>query len=518
MAGVMQWLSVASRRALVLSRTVEWNASGTLKTVPLLTRGVHVETSSARIEKLVPNEYDGPLVKTEVPGPKTKELIKELDAVNKNAATVQSFVDYDKCLGNYMVDVDGNRLLDTFAQISSIPIGYNHPAIIDVMKDPANLSLLVNRPALGVFPSGSFPSTLANVLLSVAPKGLSRVQTMMCGTCSNENAVKQALMWYRGKKRGGPPTQEELESCVIGKEPGCPPYTVLSFKGSFHGRTLGCLTLTHSKPIFRLDIPSMDWPYASFPRMKYPLEDFEAENRAEEDRCLKEVVEQMEKGLATGRDVAAMIIEPIQAEGGDNHASPYFFHQLQKICKQFGSVFIVDEVQTGCCTTGHFWAYESWNLPEAPDMVVFSKKMQAGGYYFKDEFAVDGPSRVFNTWMGDPPKLMLLGAVLDIIKRDNLITVARESGQVLLDGLKSLQDKYPDLLSRARGMGTFAAIDCKDPDTMGKVSRIVKNKGVFMGTCGTQSLRFRPSLVFQPHHVDIALDALDSTLADISVQ
>ncbi|XP_022092500.1 4-aminobutyrate aminotransferase, mitochondrial-like [Acanthaster planci] len=479
-------------------------------------RGVHV-SSSASVQKLLPNEYDGPLLQTEVPGPKTLELLKELDSVNRNAGTVQLFVDYEKSYGNYIVDMDGNRLLDTFAQISSIPIGYNHPAVIDAIKDPANLVHLVNRPALGVFPGAGFASNAADILLSVAPKGLSRVQTMMCGTCSNENAVKQALIWYRIKKRGGPPTAEELETCVSGQEPGCPPYTVLSFDGAFHGRTLGCLTLTHSKPIFRVDIPSMDnWPMAPFPRLKYPLEEHETENRAEEERCLKAVVEMMEQGLATGRDVAAVIVEPIQSEGGDHHASPYFFQQLQKICKEFGSVFIVDEVQTGCCTTGYFWASESWNLAEPPDFLVFSKKMLTGGYYFKDEFAVDQPSRIFNTWMGDTTRLLILGAVLEVVKKQNLIDVARESGQVLTEGLQSLQAKYPTLMSRARGMGTFAAFDGKNPETAAAIARKIKNKGVLMGMCSKQSIRYRPALIFQPHHVEIALDALDSTLAEMS--
>ncbi|XP_038064715.1 4-aminobutyrate aminotransferase, mitochondrial-like isoform X2 [Patiria miniata] len=351
-------------------------------------RGTHVR-SSAAIEKLLPEEYDGPLLQTEVPGPKTQQLMKELHAINKNAGNVQLFIDYERSHGNYVVDMDGNRLLDTFAQISSIPIGYNHPAIVDVIKDPSNLVHLVNRPALGVFPGADFASKLSEILMSVAPKGLNGVQTMMCGTCSNENAIKQALIWYRTQKRGGPPTQEELGSCNTGQEPGCPPYTVLSFDGAFHGRTLGCLTLTHSKPMFRVDIPTMNnWPVAPFPRLKYPLEEYTTENKAEEERCLKAVAEIMEKGQAGGRDVAAMIVEPIQSEGGDHHASPYFFQQLQQICKQFGTVFIVDEVQTGCCTTGHFWASDSWNLPEPPDFLVFSKKMQTGGYYFQDKFSV----------------------------------------------------------------------------------------------------------------------------------
>ncbi|XP_033630525.1 4-aminobutyrate aminotransferase, mitochondrial-like [Asterias rubens] len=490
--------------------------TGPLTRLARCSRGIHLGSTDSAARKLIPNEYEEPLIRTSIPGPKSKELLKNLDNITKNTGGVQYFVDFKESLGNYIVDVDGNRFLDTFMQISSIPVGYNHPAVLDALRDPEYLHIMVNRPALGVYPGSSFPTSLDRALLSVAPKGLKHVQPMMCGACSNENAIKQALLWYRREKRGGdPPTQEELETCLHGQEPGCPPYTVLSFDGSFHGRTIGCLSMTHSKPVFRLDIPSMDWPCAPFPRLQYPLEDFEAENRAEEDRCLKEVARQIEESRAKTRDVAALIIEPIQGEGGDNHASSYFFNQLQKICKEHGVAFIVDEVQTGCCTTGHFWAHEAWNLPEPPDFVVFSKKMLTGGYYFKEEFAVDGPSKVFNTWMGDPPKLLMLAAVVDVIKKEGLLDLARESGQHLMDGLQDLQAKYPQHLSRARGMGTHAAIDSIDGDTAAKIVRMARDKGVIMGACGKQSIRFRPSLVFQPHHVDIAIDTFNDVLSQL---
>ncbi|XP_022095786.1 4-aminobutyrate aminotransferase, mitochondrial-like [Acanthaster planci] len=465
-------------------------------------------------ENILPHivEYDGPLMTTAVPGPKSRELLKSLDDVTKNVETVQYFVDFEQSLGNYIVDADGNRLLDAFMHISSIPIGYNHPAVLDVVKNPANLSVFANRPALGFKPSKEYPAQLTNALVSVAPRGLKNVQTMMCGACSVEHALKQTYMWYRAKERGGPPTQEDLETCLLNKQPGNPKYSVLSFDGSFHGRTVACLSLSHSKIAHRIDIPTLDWPIAPFPRLQYPLDQFEQENRAEEDRCLAEVYSQIERQKKKGEPVVSIIVEAIQAEGGDNHATPYFFKQLQNISKEIGASFVLDEVQTGCLATGTFWAHEAWNLPEPPDFVCFSKKMLTAGYYFKEEFRPVGANRVFNTWMGDPPKVLLLEAVINQIRKDNLQDVVKMSGQYLLRGLEELQARYPHILSRARGVGTFCAVDCTDTDTTLKIVAAMRNGGVQIGNSGARSLRFRPALIFQPKHVAILLENLEATL------
>jgi 4-aminobutyrate aminotransferase / (S)-3-amino-2-methylpropionate transaminase len=156
--------------------------------------------------------------------------------------------------------------------------------------------------------------------------------------------------------------------------------------GAFHGRTLGTLSTTHSKAIHKVDIPAFDWPIASFPRYKYPLEDNVAENEAEDRRCLAEVDELFDKYNKAGNFVAGVIIEPVQAEGGDHHASPQFFQGLQKLTKKHGAALIVDEVQTGGGVSGKFWCHENFDLPEPADLVTFSKKMLTGGYYSLPEF------------------------------------------------------------------------------------------------------------------------------------
>jgi 4-aminobutyrate aminotransferase/(S)-3-amino-2-methylpropionate transaminase len=263
-----------------------------------------------------------------------------------------------------------------------------------------------------------------------------------------------------------------------------------------------------------LDIPSFDWPIAPFPKLKYPLEENVDYNKREEERCLEKVESLIKTWNDKGEFVAGVLVEPIQAEGGDNHASPEFFRSLQKICKAHDAAFIVDEVQTGGGATGKMWAHEHWGLDEPPTFVTFSKKMLSGGFYHTVQGApyFKQPYRIFNTWMGDPVRLVLLEEVIKVINEQDLLQNTRTTGQILLDGLKDLQRKYPNLVTNARGSGTFCAVDALDVKIGNSIVSSMRQKGVQCGGYNTKVMRLRPALVFQPRHAEIYLDTLDSVL------
>lgn len=126
------------------------------------------------VTSLVPGEPARPVVQTAIPGPKSQEMLKQMETIQISEA-LQFFVDYSKSIGNYLVDVDGNALLDIHTQISSIPIGYNHPDLLNILQDADHVRTFINRPALGMYPSDGYPQRVRNSLLSVAPKGHTQV-------------------------------------------------------------------------------------------------------------------------------------------------------------------------------------------------------------------------------------------------------------------------------------------------------------------------------------------------------
>jgi len=494
---------------MALLKTASSISSGVLRNA--VTASAAAASSSAR--RGFAGEPTAPAMKTECPGPESKRLMADLDTI-QSMPSVAFFADYDKSIGNYLFDADGNAMLDVFTNISSIPIGYNHPNMLKVFDDPEKRRALVNRPALGVFPNKNYVDLLRNVLISCAPQGLTEVTPMMCGSCSIENSFKLMYFKHMDKVRGGRDfNQEEMESCMINQAPGTPKLSVLSFHGGFHGRTAGALSVTHSKAIHKLDVPLFDWPVTDFPRYKYPLDENVRENEEEDKRCLALVEETLERQVKVANPCVGMIVEPIQSEGGDHHGSNAWFQGLQAICKKHDIVFLIDEVQTGCGPTGKFWAYEHFELDGPPDVLSFSKKMLTGGFYYKSELRAKQGFRIFNTWVGEPSKIMLLDSVLKTIKADNLLEETRKAGDVLLKGLNDAQNKFPGLVHSARGIGTYCAINADTSARRDAILTNLRKEGVHCGGCGDTAVRLRPALTFNAHHAQLFTEKLHKVLA-----
>lgn len=462
-------------------------------------------------------------MKTPVPGPETHRLMEELRPQGGMGGAVAFFNDYVASQGSYLVDADGNRMLDMFMQISSLPLGYNHPSLQACMSDPLMGPFAHSRAALGMMPPKELPGLLNESFLKIAPKGMTKVQPMLCGSSANENVFKSVFFRKRAQQRAQQGltatefTEEELDSCMLNQAPGCAnDLSIMSFSGGFHGRTLGALTCTHSKTVHKIDVPAFDWPTAPFPRLRYPLEENQVFNEAEEARCLEEVRSIFQQRKEEGRDVAGMIIEPVLSEGGDLHASKWFFHGLQKACKDYDAAFIVDEVQTGVCASGHMWAHEAWGLEESPDIVTFSKKALLGGYFYKDEYQPAQGYRIFNTWMGDATKLLFFRAVLETIEKEGLRDLVKSVGAKLLTILHDAAKTNPDYICNVRGVGSIIAFDCATPAHRDNFAAAMRNNGVFVGTNGTQSIRFRPALNFSLDHVAEFEDVFHKTLTQLS--
>ncbi|OGM46990.1 hypothetical protein ABOM_004443, partial [Aspergillus bombycis] len=420
---------------------------------------------SLSLKMTVIPEPSAPSMQTAVPGLLTNATKLELDVIF-DARTTQLVIDYDKSSGNYLVDIDGNAYLDVYAQIASIPVGYNNPTLVKAAQSPAMISALVNRPAIGNFPSQQWLDLLRGGLMRAAPRGCTQVFTAQSGSEANELAFKAAFMAYHRKQRGDVPC----------------------FKNSFHGRGFASLPATRSKPL------------------KYPVEEHEQDNRREEQRCLQEVGHLIDSWHCL---VAGIIVEPIQSEGGDNHASPEFFQGLQAITKTREICLVIDEVQTGFGGTGKFWGHEHWNLSAPADIVTFSKKAQTAGYFFSDSsLRPDKAYRQFNTWMGDAARIIMCNAVIDEILRENLVQKTARVGDILHDRLATLATKYPQFIQNLRGKrkGTYLAFDTPDSSTLLKEMRSL---GINIGSCGVSTIRLRPMLIFREEHISPLMEAFE---------
>ncbi|KAK6457132.1 4-aminobutyrate aminotransferase [Scheffersomyces xylosifermentans] len=464
--------------------------------------------------KYFPDEPTAPkVVTTEFPGSVSVKAQKDLAKVF-DARAAYFVADYEKSIGNYLVDVDGNVFLDVYAQIASIPLGYNNPALIEAAKSDKMTRAIVDRPALGNFPGKDSAEIIADVL-KVAPKGQDKLWSGLSGADANELAFKATFMWYQAQKRGYTKafSEEENISVMKNQAPGSPELAILSFERAFHGRLFASGSTTCSKPIHKLDLPSFKWPKAQFPSYKYPLDKHEAENAEEDKRCLA-IVENLFQTWSV--PIAGLLVEPIQSEGGDNHASQEFLQGLRDISLKHGALFIVDEVQTGVGATGKLWGYEHFDINPLPDIVTFSKKFQSAGYFFHDpEIVPNVAYRQFNTWCGDPARMILAGAIGKEVLKHDLPALTAKVGAYLYSKLEALQAKYPKYIQDLRGKdrGTFIAWSLEDGAARNKFLSDMKTVGVNIGGCAEESVRLRPTLVFEEKHADILVAAIEKVLS-----
>jgi 4-aminobutyrate aminotransferase/(S)-3-amino-2-methylpropionate transaminase len=464
-------------------------------------------------DDLFPGEPSPASMVTRVPGPRTEEL-RARHHKHQDARTVHYYQDARRSLGNYAVDVDGNTLLDVYGHIACVPVGYNHPALLEAFRSEKFAWLAGWRPALGVAPPPEWVDLVEGPLMRCAPKGHDRVMTVTTGAEAVENALKAAFAWKMRRRRDGRPwSADDLAAVMKNHQPGVHELKVISFEGAFHGRTLGALSATRSKAIHKLDFPAFDWPVVPFPANRFPLDAHVEENRALEARVLAQIEDVLRAAEGT---VAALIVEPIQGEGGDRHASASFFRALRSLLTKYEAAFIVDEVQTALGATGTFWAHEQWHLEEPPDVVTWSKKFQLGGLHLRADFVPTEAYRLFNTFLGDPLRAAQAEVILDVVARDGLIDHTRRTGELLVAGLADLCARYPAVFSQPRGLGTFAAVDVRDAATRDRILDGVRQIGLEAGGSGDRSIRFRPALVFGARHVAEAMERFDHVAKELA--
>jgi len=290
------------------------------------------------------------------------------------------------------------------------------------------------------------------------------------------------------------------------------------FKEAFHGRSGYTMSLTNtSDPKKYMYFPLFDWPRIENPKAHFPLEgDNLTKTRAAEARAIGHMIHVLE---TQGPDVACILIETIQGEGGDNHFTCDFWKQLRFLADKYEVLLIADEVQSGMGLTGKWWAYQ--HHPVVPDIVTFGKKSQVCGMMctkrideVKDN-VFQLSSRINSTWGGNLVDMIRCKRFLEIIEEDNLVQNSATVGAYFLDQLKNLQKKYPRSLFNSRGKGLMVAFDCFTPDYAAQVRSFAYDKDALIIGCGTQSVRFRPPLNCSKKEIDIIVNILDAAFTKL---
>jgi len=389
-------------------------------------------------------------------------------------------LDLEHSQGAHAVDaLTGHKYLDFASFYGSNPLGYRHPKLLEpeVQARLASAATVkVGNPDFDTAYYAEFVETLAR---TAAPPELPHYFFVEGGALAVENGMKAAFDWKARKNlAAGRP--------AMGSQ-------ILHFEQAFHGRAGYTLSVTNTDPTKTLHFPKFDWPRIAAPKVSFPLA-----------RHLPEIIESERASLAAvqsafdqrGHEIAAILIEPIQCEGGDNHFRPEFLAGLRRIADEREALLIFDEVQTGVGLTGAWWAYQK--LGVQPDVLCFAKKMQVGGILVSrriDEidsvFSV--PSRISSTWGGSLVDMVRATRILEIIEEDRLLENTTLRGAELRRGLELLAERLPEV-SNARGLGALCAVDLPTTELRNQVLKRCYQEQLIILSCGQRSLRFRPFL------------------------
>jgi len=409
--------------------------------------------------------------------------------------------DMEKSNGVYIYDSRNKRtLLDFFTCFASVPLGYNHPKMLndEAFKKSLMLAALTNPSNSDIYTTqyAQFVETFDRVGI---PEYLPHAFFIAGGSLAIENALKVAMDWKVQKNFAkGYKTEKGFK--------------VLHFEHAFHGRSGYTMSLTNTQPVKTKWYAKFDWPRVSTPQINFPQN---AGNHA--DLVMREEMSmaQIKKAFAENKDdICAIIIEPVQSEGGDNHIRREFAEQLRILADENEALLIYDEIQTGVGLTGKFWCHEHFGENARPDVIAFGKKMQVCGILAgrrvdeieNNVFKV--PSRINSTWGGSLVDMVRSSKIMEIIEEDDLCNKAAKTGKYLQNELIKIAEKYP-VISNVRGKGLLTAFDFPDTVTRDKfIRKGLKQNVMFLG-CGEHTIRFRPALIIDENHIDEGLTILE---------
>jgi 4-aminobutyrate aminotransferase / (S)-3-amino-2-methylpropionate transaminase / 5-aminovalerate transaminase len=416
-------------------------------------------------------------IKTGLPGPRSAEILARKERVIAEPLSIYLPLVIAEARGATLIDVDGNTFVDFAGGVGCMNVGHSHPRVVEAIREQSEL---FTHTDFTIIPYENYVG-LAERLLELAPiTGETRAAFFNAGAEAIENSIKFARAYTRRP-------------------------AVIAFEGAFHGRTLLALSLTSKTHPYKAGLG----PFAP-ETYRVPFDDLDALRHAFKTRVAAE-------------DVAAIVVEPVQGEGGFVVPSREFIHGLRDLCDEHRIVLVVDEVQTGFCRTGRTFAIEYFDVE--PDLMVVAKSIAAGlplsGVLGRSEI-MDAPddSAIGGTYVGNPVAIAAAHAVLDVIAEERLNERAEGIGETLRARMESWVDRFDDVAD-VRGLGAMLAIAVErdghpDPDLASAVAEGAFRRGLLLLKAGIHSncIRVLVPLVIGEAELAEALDVWEEALAE----
>tara|TARA_Y100001968_G_C19414216_1_gene748084 strand:- start:169 stop:1485 length:1317 start_codon:yes stop_codon:yes gene_type:complete len=411
-------------------------------------------------------------------------------------------LDLDKSHDSWIVDkVSGKEYLDMFSMYASGSIGYNHPSILANKEDLTKASLF--KPTLSDIYCDLYGEFMEVFEKYAIPDYLPYAFFIEGGALAVENALKVAFDWKTRKNK--------LSNIQVNAT------KIIHFEQAFHGRSGYTMSLTNTDPVKIKYFPKFDWPRINNPKIKFPLND---ENLDEVASLEKLAVDNINMAIEQNRhEIAAIIIEPIQGEGGDNHFRDEFFVELKNICNDNDILLIMDEVQTGIGITGKMWCHEHNSIN--PDIISFGKKTQVCGILAGkklndvDDHVFKKSSRINSTFGGSLVDMVRFKIILETIEKENLLTKTEVNGSYLQNKLQMLSEEFPGFVTNNRGKGLFCAFDLPSTSERDESWKMMMSNGLMILPSGNETIRFRPHLTVTKNEIDIAIDIIVKSIRSI---
>jgi 4-aminobutyrate aminotransferase len=426
-----------------------------------------------------------PRILTELPGPRAREMIARDEAVASPSLTRAYPLVAESANGCWVTDVDGNVFLDCAAGIAVASTGHAHPSVVAAIKEQADR--LIHIAATDFYEPRYVEFT--ERLTAIAPFAeRARAFLTNSGTEAIEGAIKLAR--YHTHRPG-----------------------IIAFEGAFHGRTMGSLSLTNSKLKQRAGFgPLLPMVYhAPFPRVR-PWREHSGGDGSEELEVLRRSILGR---LIAPEDVAAIVIEPVQGEGGYFPAPAAFLRGLREICDEHGILLVVDEIQSGMGRTGRWWAIEHAGIE--PDIVTTAKGiasgMPIGAFLARESIWTWPPGAHGSTFAGNPVAAAAGLATLDLLE-DGLIVNAGTAGDRLRLALERASESCPAVRD-VRGLGLMVGVEFTTHEEANAVERAAFDRGLLLLGCGESTLRFCPPLVIDEAMIDVAVRLFAESLAAV---